>query len=39
MIETIVGLAILSVVGYYSYLSGKQTGSRKGLGVGRYGRR
>ena len=39
MFETIVGLAILSVVGYYSYLSGKQIGSRKGFGAGRYGRR
>ena len=39
MFETIVGLAILTAVGYYSYFSGKQTGSRKGFGVGRYGRR
>ena len=34
MIETIVALAILSVVGYYAYRSGKQTGSRKGFGAG-----
>jgi len=39
MIETIIGLAILSAVGYYSYLSGLQVGSRKGFGAGRYGRK
>jgi hypothetical protein len=39
MIETIVALAILSVVGYYSYVSGKQIGSRKGFGARRYGRK
>jgi hypothetical protein len=39
MFETIVALAILSAVGYYSYLSGKQIGSRKGYGVGRYRRK
>ena len=39
MIETIVVLAILSAVGYYSYLSGKQIGSRKGFGAGRYRRK
>jgi hypothetical protein len=39
MIETIVGLAILSAVGYYSFIGGKQIGSRKGYGAGRYGRR
>jgi len=39
MIETIVVLAVLSVVGYYTYASGKQEGSRKGFGAGRYGRK
>jgi len=39
MFETIIALAILSTVGYYSYLSGKQIGSRKGYGAGRYRRR
>jgi hypothetical protein len=39
MIEIVIGLAVLSAVGYYSYVSGKQVGSRKGFGVGRYGRK
>jgi hypothetical protein len=39
MIETIVALAILCAVGYYSYLSGKQIGSHKGIGAGRYRRK
>ena len=39
MFETMVGLAILSAIAYYSYVSGKQIGSRKGYGVGRYRRR
>ena len=39
MFETIVALAILSVVGYYAYRNGKQIGSRKGFGVGRYRRK
>jgi hypothetical protein len=36
MIEIMIGLAVLSAVGYYSYLSGKRVGSRKGFGIGRY---
>ena len=39
MIEIVIGLAVLTVVGYYSYVSGKQVGSRKGFGAGRYGRK
>jgi hypothetical protein len=39
MIEIVIGLAVLTVVGYYSYLFGKQVGSRKGFGAGRYGKR
>jgi len=39
MIEIVIGLAVITVVGYYSYLSGKQVGSRKGYGAGRYGKR
>ena len=39
MIETFLGLAILTAAAYYSYVSGKQIGSRKGFGAGRYGRR
>ena len=39
MIESIVAITILSIVGYYSYLIGKQNGSRKGFGAGRYGRK
>jgi hypothetical protein len=39
MIETIIALAILSAVGYYCYRNGKQIGSRKGFGVGRYRRK
>ncbi len=39
MIEIVIGLAVFTVVGYYSYVSGKQVGSRKGFGAGRYGRK
>ena len=39
MFEIMIGLAVLSAVGYYSYLSGKQVGSRKGFGAGRYGKK
>ena len=39
MIESIVTLVILGVVGFYSYVAGKQVGSRKGVGAGRYGRK
>lgn len=37
MFETIIVITVLSIVGYYSYLAGKQDGSRKGFGAGRYG--
>ena len=39
MFEIVIGLAVLSAVGYYSYWSGKQVGSRKGFGAGRYGKK
>jgi hypothetical protein len=39
MIETIVAITVLSIVSYYSYVCGKQVGSRKGFGAGRYGRK
>src|SRR5205085_11228707 len=39
MFEIMIGLAVLSAVGYYSYLSGKRFGSRKGFGAGRYGKK
>jgi hypothetical protein len=39
MIETIVAITVLSIVGYYAYVAGKQVGSRKGFGAGRYGRK
>jgi hypothetical protein len=39
MLEIMIGLAVLSAVGYYSFLSGKKLGSRKGFGAGRYGKK
>ena len=39
MYETIVVVTVVSIVGYYSYLAGKQDGSRKRFGAGRYGRK
>ena len=39
MIELIIALAVIATIGYYSYSSGKQIGSRKGFGAGRYGRK
>ena len=36
MLEIMIGLAVLSAVGFYCYRSGKQIGSRKGFGAGRY---
>jgi hypothetical protein len=39
MLEIMIGLAVLSAVGYYSFLSGKRVGSRKGFGAGRFGRK
>ena len=39
LIETIIALIVLGTVGYYSYYAGKQVGSRKGFGAGRYGRK
>jgi hypothetical protein len=39
MLVIMIGLAVLSAVGYYSFRSGKQLGSRKGFGVGRHGRK
>jgi hypothetical protein len=39
IVESIVACVILGTVGYFCYLAGKQEGSRKGFGAGRYGQR
>jgi hypothetical protein len=39
MLDSIIALVVLSAVGFYGYVTGKQVGSRKGFGVGRYGRK
>ena len=37
--ETLIALGVVYALGYYCYKQGKNTGSRKGFGVGRFGRK
>ena len=37
--DTVIVLGVVYALGYYCYKQGKSTGSRKGFGVGRFGRK
>lgn len=39
MLEIMIGLAVLSAVGYYSFRTVKKLGPRKGFGAGRIGKK